>query len=69
VMGLNGHLPVPLNVPLKPGADRPRLAGYGPIFVFGPGFFGFLGPRLGGVRFPFRRPLERPISSGPSGDA
>jgi hypothetical protein len=69
VMGRNGHLPVPLNVPLKPGTDRPRMAGYGPTFVFGPGAFGFLGPRLGGVRFLFQLSLERRIASGPSPDA
>ena len=54
---------VPLNLPLKPGPDRPRMAGYGPSFVFEPGFLGFLGPRLGGVRFPFPAPvreLDRP---------
>lgn len=44
---------IPLTVPLKPGPDRPRMAPYGSSFVFGPGFFGFLGPRLGGVRSSF----------------
>ncbi len=34
------------------------MAGYGPIFVFEPGFFGFPGPRLGGVRFPFPAPVS-----------
>ena len=29
------------------------MAPYGSSFVFGPGFFGFLGPRLGGVRSSF----------------
>jgi hypothetical protein len=61
-----GHLPVPLDVPLKPGPDRPRLTGYGPIFGFGPGFLGFLVSRSGGVRFPFPASASRRSGAGPN---
>jgi hypothetical protein len=63
--GSEEHVRVPLNLPLKPGTERPRMAGYGPIFVFGRGFLGFLGPRLGGVRFPFPAP-ESEDNAGPA---